>query len=351
MVQRVKSAISHMAPAVGLGALVILTLPSCGKQKETSGQVVANVNGTEISIYQLNAALARTPGVTPQNAEEFRGKALDKLIDQQLAIGVAKEKELDRTLQVIQSLEESKRDILSRSYLDKVGATVQKTSDSEGKAYYAAHPEMFSNRHVYYIQELAMPAAANPPVDQLVGMVARQLPEEITNYLKDKKIEHIINKAVRAAETLSPVALAELGKLKVGEAGVVRTGNTISILKLLSSQSAPVDEAIAVPQIRQMLDNQKTIAAVTTELKQLREKGKIEITGVVGKTAAVKKVVAEEAPKAGPAPRPAASLPPPPLAYAVKVDLSPQATPPALAGAKTDSPLPANILKGVGGLK
>lgn len=344
-------------------------LVGCSKQKEASGQVVAKVNGTEISIYQLNTALGRAPGVTAQNAESFRGKVLDKLIDQQLAIGVAKEKELDRTPEVIQSLEEAKREILGRSYLDKVAATVPKTTDGEAKAFYAAHPELFGDRHVFQILELAMPAASNPPVYLLVGMMTTQSPEEIEKFLKEKKMEHLINRAVRAAETISPAAVKELAKLKVGQAGVVRTGGTISILKLVSSQSAPVDETVALPQIRQMLDNQKTMEAVTSELAQLRNKGKIEITGIEGKSAYAQKTVAEPAvvaaPAAKPAPAPAyavkVDLPPPSdttktpaPGYAVKVDLPPPADAkgtPAASEAKSASGPAVDIVKGVTGLK
>lgn len=314
-----------------------LLATGCGKQKETSGQVVARVNGTEISIYQLNTALGRTPGVTPQNAESFRGKVLDKMIDQQLAIGVAKEKELDRTPEVVQSLEEAKRDILSRSYLDKVASTVPKTTNAEAKSFYTAHPELFGDRYVFQIQELAMPAVMNPPVGLLQDMLANQSPEQIEKFLKEKKIEYVLKKAVRAAEALAPAALQQLGRLKVGQAGVVRTGGTISILKLLSSQSAPVDETVALPQIYQMLDNQKTLTAVTTELAQLREKGKIEITGIDGKSAAVQKPVSEPPVIAAPAAVPAAAAAPPPLlpppSYAVKVDL-----PPPSAAPKTAAP-------------
>lgn len=346
-----KRALSNIYPGFSgmlMLSVSLLLIAGCGKQKETSGQVVAKVNGTEISIYQLNSALLRSPGMTPQNAGEFRAKVLDKLIDQQLAVGKAQEKELDRTPEVIQSLEEAKRDILSRSYLDKIAATVTKPNDDEARAYYKAHPEMFADRHVYQIGELATPTG-KAPTDSLLAMVTTQSPEEVEKWLKEKKIEYVASTGVRAAEQMSPAVLQEMRKLKVGQAAVVETGATTSILKLLSTLNAPVSEAVALPQIRRMLDNQKNFLAMTAELKQLREQAKIEITGVAGKSAVAAKFGSKAAPTANASQAPVSMTEPAPAPSP-----APAIAPAAIATPETPrvgTPPAVNIEKGVAGLK
>jgi EpsD family peptidyl-prolyl cis-trans isomerase len=341
MVKVMKCVRSGLAPT-GSSAIVLCVVAAlmtgCGKQKEASGQVVAKVNGTEISIYQLNSALSRTPGVTPQNVEEFRPKVLDKLIDQQLAIAKSQEKELDRTPEVVQAMEEAKRDILSRAYLDKIAATVPKTTEEEARTYYKAHPELFADRHVYQFQELATPVG-RAPVDAIRDMLKMQSTEEVEKWLKDKKVEYYLTTGVRAAEQMPPPALREIRNLKNGEVTVVQTGGTVSIIKLLASQTAPVSEAVALPEIRRLLDTQNDVKAMTSELKLLRDKAKIEITGIEGKTATDQKSAGQPVGAAATAPVQASA--PAPVVKAAPLPVPvPAPAPPAV-----------NIEKGVAGLK
>jgi len=68
--------------------LVAVALAACGKgeDKKASTQTVAKVDGTEITMHEVNLLLKGVPNVNQDNAPAVRKQVLDKLIDQQILV-------------------------------------------------------------------------------------------------------------------------------------------------------------------------------------------------------------------------------------------------------------------------
>ena len=109
-----------------LSVLIALTvaLSSCGRAdvKKTSGQIVAKVNGDEISVHQINNAIARSNDIPPDEAKQAAAQTLERIIDQELLVQKALKDKLDRDPQVMQSIEDAKRQILARAYIERAAA-------------------------------------------------------------------------------------------------------------------------------------------------------------------------------------------------------------------------------------
>ncbi len=320
--------------ALLLGALLIVA--ACGKseEKKAATQVAAKVNSDEISVHQINAVLAKTPGIPQEMAGKARMEILDKLIEQQLAVQQAVDKKLDRTPEVMTAIESARREILARAYVEQVLNGLPKPTDDDAQKYFAAHPELFSQRRIYKLQEIAV-SPANAPVAQLRDMVAgRKSMEDIVAALKQQNIQFAPNAATQPAEQIPMELLAKLYVLKDGQATVVETPKAVYVMRVVASQAAPVEEAAALPRIRQFLANQQGGEAARREMAQLKEKAKIEYMGEFA---------------AGPVAKPAA---PPPAA---KVEPPPAAPAPRVSSTKADSAKPvvsdATVEKGVAGLK
>ncbi|RZI80086.1 MAG: hypothetical protein EOP38_23530, partial [Rubrivivax sp.] len=76
-------------------ALVLLSACSRDNNASTDGQVVAQVNGSEISIHQVQAVLQRQPALSAQLGEAAAPKVLQNLVEQELAAQAAREQKLD----------------------------------------------------------------------------------------------------------------------------------------------------------------------------------------------------------------------------------------------------------------
>ena len=267
----------------GLSAALILGLTACGNKddKKAATQVAAKVGSEEISVHQINQVLSRTnsAGASPAAVQTMSREVLEKLIDQQLAVEQATEEKLHRSPEVVTQIEAARRDILARAYMQKLAGALPKPSVEDIKKYFAEHPQLFSERRVFNIQEIVVPTAPGL-ADQLRAFAASGKPiVDVANWLKSKNVKFDGGSATRAAEQIPLERLAQIHALRDGQSVVLETPQALTLVRVVSSQSSPVAEATALPRIEQFLTNQRASEAVASNIKQLRAAAKITYMG------------------------------------------------------------------------
>lgn len=282
-----------------LATALAFSLSACGnKDDKKATQVAAKVGSEEISVHQINQVLSRanTAGASPQAAQAMSREVLEKLIDQQLAVEQATEDKLHRSPEVVTQIEAARRDILARAYMQKVAGTVPKPGAEEIKKYYTEHPQLFSQRRIFNVQEIVVPAAPGLAEQLRSFAAASKSIVDVANWLKAKNIKFDGGSATRAAEQIPLERLAQIHALKDGQSMVFESPQTITLLRIASSQSSPVAEAAALPRIEQFLTNQRASAAVTAKVKELRAATKVTYMGEFAKTGATAAVTPPIAP-------------------------------------------------------
>ena len=317
----------HFRVCVAPLMLAVAIAGGCGKSEDKAAvatQVAAKVNSDEITVYQVNGILARE-NVSPEVAGQAKRQILERLIDQQLAKQQAIEKKLDRSPNTLQALEAAKNDILARSYLEQIAAAQSKPTTEEARKYYVEHPELFAQRRLFNLEEIAVQPMAGLGA-QLKEQTSRARSlQEISEWLKSRQVKFTENRGVRAAEQIPLELLPKLQAMKSGEIQAIEGGGGLYVVRVVAAVNSPVDEATAIPRIQQFLFNQRSAAAIAAEIKQLRGKAKIEYAGEFAGAA-----------PAAPAAAPAAATSPPPA----------KAEPP-----KADQPPALNLEKGIRGLR
>ena len=280
--------------------LALLALSACGKGDAThSGQVVAKVNGEEITIHQVNAAMARFGKLDETQAKEASQKVLNSLIDQQLLLKKAAEKKLERDPAVMQALEGAKRQVLSQAYLEKMMQSVGKPSASEVHDYYAQHPGLFENRRIYKFQEILLEnsnpealKAAKEKLDQGKGL------GDFVKWLRTENIAFKADETVKPAEKFPMEMLLRVQSLKVGQMAMVSSDQGALILNLVAARDQPVTEAQAKPAIEAFLTNKKRSEYAQAEIKKMHDAAQIEYLGAfasAGKLAQTESAAAKAA--------------------------------------------------------
>lgn len=295
-------------PTIALLSLALCGMTGCNKSDHAATQVVAKVNGDEISVHQVNNALSQMGNIPPEDVEKVRGEVLDKLINQQLAIQQAEERKLDRSTEVMMKIDAAKRDILTRAYLSQVVAALPKPSEEEAKKFYEDHPALFAKRRIYNLHEIVL-QDPHPSADEIRQLVNGKSVDQILAALKDKNIKYNASSGTRAAEQIALPVLSGLAEIKDGETGVVETPKALLILHVDASQSAPVKEDVALQRIPQYLANEQAKKAITDDLAQLKAKADIKYMNQAnGQTATdVAKTTDQPAPAVKPADQPKAA--------------------------------------------
>jgi len=338
-------ALKSAALVVALVASALLA--GCGDKKKdaAASQTAAKVNKEEITVHQINYILSQQRGLAPAQAASASRQVLEGLIDQELAVQKATDQKLDRDPRVVQQLEGARREIISRAYLDKIGQGAPKPTPQEIKAYYDAHPALFSQRRLYSFQEVNIQATPDQTETLRAKLAAAKDLAEFVAFLKANDYKYTANEAVRGAEQLPLASLDRIAQMKDGQSMFSVAPNGVSVLYLAGSRSQPVDEQRAVPAIEQFLLNNRKRKLVEDDLKSLRSASKIEYVGTYA---------ADAAKAAAAAPPPTSDAPPlmtiapslgPAASAAPQIEVAPTPVKPAAM------PSSSTLDKGLKGMK
>jgi EpsD family peptidyl-prolyl cis-trans isomerase len=277
-------------------AAAIILLVGCGESHDkVATQVAAKVNKEEISVHQINFVLSRSGNIPADQVPAASKQVLDKLIDQNLLYQKAMSDKLDADPNVMQSVENTRRQIFAQAYLDKVMGAAAKATADEVHDYYTKHPELFSQRRLYRFQQVSISGGKDIVAEAQKQLAAGKSLAEITTWAQSNNLRVNNNVVVKTAEQLPLELLPKLHQMKDGQIGIIGETNGMSILQLLASQEQPVNENAATATIDQFLTNKRKADLAEAEIKRLKAEAKIEYMGDFAKKDVVPGTAAETA--------------------------------------------------------
>jgi EpsD family peptidyl-prolyl cis-trans isomerase len=261
-----------------------VVLTSCGKKdsttkKKSDSQVVAIVNGDEITIHQVNNQMAQMGQMDKNQAKLAAKQVLAGLVEQQLLKQQALDAKLDIDPRVQQAIEASKDQFLAQAYLEQLMQKASKPSSTDIDTFYKAHPELFENRRIFRLQELVVDVSKDKSAEAETRLKTLKDINQIVKWIKDNNYVFTVNSNVKAAEQLPTDLLTKLQVLKDGEVLQVPTGNTLNIVQIAASQIVPITRTKATPIIEQYFLNQNRTSLAKKEMIALNDKAKIEFSG------------------------------------------------------------------------
>jgi len=278
--------------------LALALTTGCGKKEDAKAatQVAARVNADEITVHQVNYVLARSQNVTPEVAAQAKRDILDRLVDQHLARQKAIENKLDRSPNVMQAIEAAKSEILARAYLEQIAAAIPKTAPWETQKYYKEHPELFAQRRLFDLEELAFVAKGDVVKGLHERLSKAHSMQDIADWLQSRGVKFVANRGVRAAEQIPLELLPKVQAMKEGQIQLFEAGGErFQVIRVVAYKAEPVDEQTATPRIQQFLFNRRSSEVMAKEMKRIKEQAKIEFVGEFAPDAAAEAKAKAEA--------------------------------------------------------
>ncbi|RZL01199.1 MAG: peptidyl-prolyl cis-trans isomerase, EpsD family [Rubrivivax sp.] len=266
---------------LGSLSLLMALLAACNRDGGTpaDGQIVAQVNGSEISVHQVQAALQRQPGLSSQLGDGAGEKVLQGLVEQELAAQAARDQKLDKSPKVLQAMELAKREVLAREYQDRLADKAVPPDTGEIDRYYDEHPELFKNRRQYTIQETTLAvSAADMPAWRDRAKATTSL-AEVNELVQASGLPTSRREMVEWAESLPLGLLKQFSRLQPGQSLVLERPNGLVIGTLVQSQPGEVTRRDAAQAIQAVLTNQRRREAVAKGMETLRQGAKVQFFG------------------------------------------------------------------------
>lgn len=270
---------SQHAMFIALAALAAL-LPGCEKSATgVKSETVATVAGDKISAAELNLALSRLGELNETQAAEAKSKLLQALVDQRLVAQAAQKAGLDKEPAVEIAMAQASRQVLAEAYAERNFKDVAKPTESEIADYYNVHPELFSQRRIYRVQELELKVDPSRMSEVESRLKESHSMGDFVAWVKEQGIEGKTAVAVKPAEQIPLPLLGRLSQMKDGQVTVfsARPGQVL-VQQLLESQQQPVSLEQSQSAIERVLMAEKRKDLMEADLKKLREAAKVEYT-------------------------------------------------------------------------
>jgi len=268
------------------GALTVI-LAGCffGDKAKDTDQVAAVVNDSEISIHQVKTYLARNPGLASLG-DAASGRALDALIEQELAAQYARAQSLDKSPAVIQAMELARREVLARAYQDEVGNKANQPDSEAILKYYDAHPELFANRKSYTLAQTLVKGedAALTLVKDKAERTASF--DALKQLLESASVQSSSQTVVQWSEDLPMNILPKLAFLKDGQSVVVPQDGVLVILTVMKTEQRAISRNAATPAIRNLLYSSARRAQIESAMGEVRTKARVVRKGAFAQDAA-----------------------------------------------------------------
>lgn len=275
----------HGLKKLYLPLLVVALMAGCGDKKDGTAeeskptQVAAKVNGTELTVSQVNYALQRIPNLDKDQSKAASLQVIRNLVDQEVLAQKAQSEKLDRDPVVVQALDAARRQIMAEIYMTRKLGTPADPTDAEVSDYFNKHPELFTKRKIYRLQELAIKAPKEKQEAIRKQLADSKTLGDFAAWLKDEKYPVQASQGVKPAEQLPQAILPRLAEMPDGQAMVVNTPEGLLVILLADSQVQPVTLEQAKPAIARLLQNEERQKAAKAELDKVKAEAKIEYVG------------------------------------------------------------------------
>lgn len=274
------------AHKVYLPLLLVALVAGCGEKKDEAAsdgkapaQVAARVNGVELTMQQVNFALQRIPNLDKDQSAAASLQVVRNLVDQEVIAQKALTDKLDRDPEVVQALDAARRQILAETYMSRKLGKPAEPTEAEVTEYFDAHPELFSKRKIYRLQELSVKAPQDKHEAIRTQLAASKTLNDFAEWLKAENLPVKAAQGVKAAEQLPQTLLPKLAEMPDGQALVVNSPDGLLVIVLADSQVQPVTMEQAKPIIVRLLQKQARQKAAKAELDTLKTAAKIDYLG------------------------------------------------------------------------
>lgn len=277
---------TRRARALVTAAGLALVLAACGDKggsdKAPTGQVVARLNGTDITLLEVNAELAGAqipPNVTRKEAEQA---ALQNIVMRRMMMNVAKERKLDQSPQFRLQERRMSEQLLVQSLARDIAAKIPEATREEADKFIAENPAMFEQRTVYRVDQIQFPRPQN--VAELPLSDAKTM-EAVEGVLKTAGIEFRRQPAELDLRGANPQFVTEITKLLTERPNElfmfpapVGGGQIMLVNQVKSAQVMPFVGERAREMAKQMVRQQRIQEALAAEAKKQQEAAKTAVT-------------------------------------------------------------------------
>jgi EpsD family peptidyl-prolyl cis-trans isomerase len=257
---------------MAIGAAAVL-LAAGGCSKKVGGQVVAVVDGQEITQGEVNAELGGQQIPQGVDRKTVMAQIVQQIVNRKLLVGRAKEQGLDKSPAYLGQVQRAQDAVLINMLAANVAKTQPVPDAAAANTFMTQNPSLFAGRKRYQLDQIAFPTSSSPALAaKLKG--AKSMPE-VEAALAALNIQFKRGTGTLDTANIPPAAAAQIAALPTGEPFVVPQGAQVVVSVVRSAEAVPVPAAQAQPAAIDLLRRQGVEQAMRKQVETARSTAKI----------------------------------------------------------------------------
>ncbi|MGX7953594.1 hypothetical protein ACWPM1_13660 [Tsuneonella sp. HG249] len=253
------------------GAAILAGLAACDRAPE--GQVVAVVNGEEITTDELNGELPPQAN-SAEGDKATRNAALDRVVERLLLAEAAREQGVDSSPEYILREKKLRETLLVQMLNEKLAREIKDPSAQDIDKMIAGNPQAFSGRTVYALDQLVFQAPKRPGI--IEALEPTKTMDEVAAVLNRAGIKFQRGSTTVDSVTLTPQMFAQFQRIGTSEPMIMAAGPSVTVAKIVAERAVPITGNAARPLAGTGYRREETQKRLRELLKSAR--GEAEIT-------------------------------------------------------------------------
>jgi peptidyl-prolyl cis-trans isomerase C len=258
----------------GIMVLANLNLVACDDNDKLAGQILARVDGEDITVLQFNDELQNKDVSEFQN-DAAKKQLLESMIDRQLIVAEAIQDKIDQSHEVMRAIERAKDQIIYQAYIKSITSKIPKPTQADIEEYYKMHPEYFANCKEFTLDQLIIPRRGFS--NQLETAIdSAQSLDQVSIWMEKHGVKYFHQQSIRNSMDLTHEAVDQLLKLPRGGLFISADGENRVVNIISSIKDIQISMQEAAPRIENILKNKKIKDELEAKIANLRSMAMIE---------------------------------------------------------------------------
>jgi EpsD family peptidyl-prolyl cis-trans isomerase len=268
-----------MATALMVGTALLVA--GCGKKgggELEKGQVVATVNGQDITVHELNAELqgAQIPAnISPEQKKQLEQAALQQVVNRRILADVARERGLDKTPMYLLQERRADENILVQMLQRQMSGAIKQPTQTEIDTFVAQNPDLFAERKIFTIDQIQFEAPRDPAV--LRKYQPLKTMDEVEAMLKQDGLQYKRAPSKLDVATANPQLVEQVLKMPKDDIFLIPAGRVMVANKITNTEVQPLTGDQANQLATGLLQQRKFQDLIKRDLEPKVKKAESEV--------------------------------------------------------------------------
>ena len=259
-----------------------LLMSGCGDKEGggelEKGQVVATVNGKDITVHELNAELQGAqlpPNLAADQRKQVEQQALQQVVNRRILADIARERNLDKTPMFLLQERRAEEGILVQMLQRQMSSAVKQPTQTEIATFMAQNPDLFAQRKIFTVDQIQFQTPRDTSI--LRKYQPLKTMAEVEAMLKQDGLQYRRAPAQLDVARANPELVSQVLKMNPEDIFIIPAGQVMVANKITDTKVQPLTGNEAQQLATGMMQQKKFSDLIKSDLEPKVKKAESEV--------------------------------------------------------------------------